>query len=184
MTLTEHDIEQAIAPKSDQLNAIDLVGGPVVVTIDNATKGNLEQPVNIHLAEFPKRPFKPSKSMLRVIVTAYGKIVEAWAGQRMELYRDPNVTYGGAKVGGIKIAALTGIDKPFTVPLLEARKVTPHQVKPLAASAAPVAASVSDAQIEDADTVDVLRELWFHATAEQKQVIEARVDELQAATDE
>lgn len=179
-TLTEHDIELAIAPKSDQLNSVDLVGGPVVVTIQNATKGNAEQPVNINLAEFPRRPFKPSKSMLRAIVTAWGKKVDAWAGQRMELYRDPNVTYGGTKVGGIKISALTGIDKPFTIPLLEARKVTPHQVKPLAHDAPPVPVSVSDQQIEDTPDVDVLRELWKVATPAQQQRIVQRVEELNA----
>lgn len=184
MDLTEEDIKQAIAPKSDQLNAVDLVGGPVIVTIERSSKGSIDQPVNIHLTEFPKRPFRPSKSMIRVIATAWGMKTDAWVGQRMELYRDPNVPYAGAKVGGIKIAALTGIDKSFTLPLLEARKVIPHTVKPLPMDAAPVAASVSDQQIEDADTVDTLRELWFHGTPTQKARIGARVDELLAVSGE
>lgn len=183
MTLTPEDIQQAIAPKSDQLNAVDLVTGAVIVTVANVTKGSPEQPVNINLTEFPRRPYKPSKSMLRIIVEAWGNKAEQWAGRRMELYRDPDVTYGGEKVGGIKISALSHIEKPVTLPLMEQRKIRPHTVKPLPQDATPVAASISDEQIIDATTVEELRELWHHADAMQKKAIEQRVQELQEAAD-
>ena len=182
--LTPEDIQQAIAPKSDQLNAIDLVTGPVIVTIETAEKGNAEQPVNIHLAEFPKRPYKPSKSMLRTIVEGWGTNAPTWAGKRLELYRDPNVTYGGEKVGGIKISGMSHIDKPVTIPVLEQRKIKPHTAKPLPANAPTVAPSISDEQIADATTIDELRELWQHGDDMQKKAIEYRVTELQEATDE
>ena len=177
--LTPEDIQQAIAPKSDQLNAIDLVTGPVVVTVENAAKGNAEQPVVIHLTEFPKRPYKPSKSMLRVIVEGWGTTAPNWAGKRLELYRDPNVTYGGEKVGGIKISGMSHIDKPVVIPLMEQRKIKPHTAKPLPADAPTVAPSISDEQIADATTVDELRELWKHGDPMQKKAIEHRVAELQ-----
>lgn len=176
--LTPEDIQQAIAPKSDQLNAVDLVAGPVVATIENATKGTDEQPVHLHLTEFPKRPYKPSKSMIRVIATAWGMDAKKWVGQRLELYRDPNVPYAGEKVGGIKISAMSGIDRPVVVPLMEQRKIRPHTAKPLPADAAPVAPSISDEQIADATTIEQLRDLWHHGDDMQKKAIEHRVQEL------
>ena len=52
---------QSIAPKSDQLNAEDLLTGPRTFTITEVVEGNAEQPVNVHLAEMPGRPWRPSK---------------------------------------------------------------------------------------------------------------------------
>ena len=62
------DISTAAAPRSDQINADDLIGGPQLVTITEVRKGNDEQPVEIVTAEFgPRRPYKPGKSMIRVL---------------------------------------------------------------------------------------------------------------------
>ena len=48
------DISDTLAPNSDQLDAVDLIGGPRTFTITKVSKGNAEQPVNVHLAEFPR----------------------------------------------------------------------------------------------------------------------------------
>ena len=45
------DISQAAQPKSDQLNADDLIGGPQLVTITEVRKGSSEQPVEIVTTE-------------------------------------------------------------------------------------------------------------------------------------
>ena len=64
------DISRTIEPKSDQINADDLIGGPRTVTITDITKGTPEQPVNVVTAEYgPGRPYKPSKSMRRELAT-------------------------------------------------------------------------------------------------------------------
>ena len=64
------DLTSTIVPRSDQINADDLLAGPVTVTITEVRKGNAEQPVDVVLDLFgPGRPFKPSKSMRRVMVT-------------------------------------------------------------------------------------------------------------------
>src|SRR5688572_1344037 len=86
------DLTKSIEPKSDQLNAEDLLTGPVTVTIERVTEGSAEQPVDVHLVEFPGRPYRPSKSMRRVMVSAWGKEAAVYAGRRMALYRDPEVT--------------------------------------------------------------------------------------------
>lgn len=126
------DLTDSIAPKSDQLNAEDLIGGPLTFTIERVTKGSAEQPVNIHLVERPGRAYRPSKSMRRVFVAAWGKQTDPYAGRRFTVYRDPDVKFGGQPVGGIKISHLSHIEKKMTIWLTETRGVRkPHDVEPL-----------------------------------------------------
>lgn len=111
------DLTDSIAPKSDQLDAVDLLSGPRTFTIEKVSKHNAEQPFNFHLAEFP-RVWRPGKSMRRVIVAAWGPDATKYAGQRITLYCDPSVEFGGAAVGGSRISHMSGLDKPLKVPLL------------------------------------------------------------------
>lgn len=111
------DMTESLAPKSDQIDAIDLVAGPRTFTIEKVTKHNVEQPFNFHLAEFD-RVWRPGKSMRRVIAAAWGVDASKYAGQRVTLYCDNSVEFGGAAVGGTRISHMTGIDKPLKVPLL------------------------------------------------------------------
>ena len=127
------DITETTAPKSDQQNFDDYVAGPRTVTISEVTKGSVEQPVDIGLVEFPGRPYKPSKSMRRVLVAAWGPEASAYVGRKMTLFGDPTVKFGGQVVGGIKIAALSHIDKRMTLSLTTTRgKRAPFNVEPLA----------------------------------------------------
>ena len=126
------DLTESIAPKSDQLNADDLIGGPVTVTIQEVVKGSPEQPVDVRLVEFPGRAYRPSKSMRRVMVLAWGPEASAYAGRRLTLYRNPEITFGKDKVGGIEISHLSDLDKPLTVALTATRgKRKAFTVKPL-----------------------------------------------------
>lgn len=126
------DITETLAPKSDQLNAEDLLTGPRTVTVEKVTKGSIEQPVDIHLVEFPGRPFKPSKTVRRIIVAAWGAEASAYTGRRLTLYRDPEIKFGPEKVGGIRVSHLSHIDKPLTISLTETRgKRKPHRIEPL-----------------------------------------------------
>lgn len=115
------DMTSAIAPKSDQLNADDLIAGPRTFTIDKVEEGNAEQPVNVHLVEFPGRPFRPSKTVSRLMVSAWGPDSTAYAGQRITLYRDPAVKFGAMAVGGIRLSHMSGITKRLTVALTTTR---------------------------------------------------------------
>lgn len=157
------DLTESIAPKSDQLNAEDLLTGPRTFTIEKVNAGNPEQPVNVHLKEFPGRPYRPSKSMRRLLVSAWGKEAAAYTGRRLTLYRNPEITFGKDKVGGIEIAEMSHLDKPLTVALTVTRgKRKNFTVKPLTE---PVARDfLAEAKNLGGD-VDGLRALWMDAQA-------------------
>ncbi|WP_170228539.1 hypothetical protein [Nesterenkonia populi] len=97
------------------------MAGPVTVTISEVTRGNAEQPVNVHLHEFPGRPFKPSKSMRRVMAQAWGTDGEQYTNRILTLYRDPTVKFAGEAIGGIRISEISHIDKPLKVALTVTR---------------------------------------------------------------
>ena len=127
------DLSDTIVPRSDQLNAEDLLTGPRTFTVEKVTKGSAEQPVDIHLVEFPRRPFRPSKTVRRILVAAWGPDASTYVGRRMTLYRDPAVKFGGMDVGGIRVSHLSHIDKPLSVALTVSRgKRQPYTVQPLA----------------------------------------------------
>lgn len=117
------DLSQAIIAKSDQLNASDLIGGPQTVTIAEVREGNADQPVQIHLVEWPGRPFKPSKTVLRILSHAWGLETDDWPqGARMTVFRDAPVKWAGEEVGGIRVSHLSHIPEPFKIALRESQK--------------------------------------------------------------
>lgn len=126
------DMSKTIVPKSDQLNAEDLLSGPRTVTIKEVRRGSAEQPVDIHLEEFD-RPFKPSKTVRRLLVVAWGADAAAYVGRRMTLFRDPAVRFGGAEVGGIRISHMSHLETRLSVALTVTKgRRTPYVVEPLA----------------------------------------------------
>jgi hypothetical protein len=172
------DMTETIAPKSDQLNADDLMTGPRTFTIEKVSRGTAEQPVDVHLVEFPGRPFKPSKSMRRVMVAAWGSNAANYSGQRLTLYRDAEITFGRDKVGGIRISHMSGIDKALTLALTVTRgKRSPYVVKPLADE--PAAIKPADKPASDnAARIAELRAEWKTADDERRLDIEADVARL------
>jgi hypothetical protein len=177
------DITQALAPKSDQLDAVDLLGSPPqVFTITSVSEGNAEQPVQIGLAEFP-RVWRPSKGMLRVLAHCWGKVTAEWVGRKVELYCDPDVMFGPDRVGGVRISRLSNIEKRTPVPMIIKRgKGGSWNVDPLPADAAPVAKAepLTEAMIACATDKAQLG-AWWKAHPDQRAAIEARVAELDAA---
>lgn len=130
--MTGFDMTESIVPRSDQLNAEDLLTGPRTFTIERVSKGSTEQPVDVHLVENPGRPFKPSKTVRRLMVGAWGSDASAYVGKRMTLYRDPDVRFGGMATGGIRVSHMSHIDKPLTMVLAISKgKRAPYVVKPL-----------------------------------------------------
>ncbi|MGP9782568.1 hypothetical protein ACT3UQ_08920 [Glutamicibacter sp. AOP12-B1-11] len=133
------DLSHAIQAKSDQLNAIDLIGGPQTFQIERVEdKGRVDQPIWVHLVGHQGRPWKPSKTALRLLThdRAWGVDGDAYAGRWITLYRDPEVTWGGEAVGGIQISAMSHIESAFTEKLNVARhKRKPFTVQKLEAPA-------------------------------------------------
>jgi hypothetical protein len=145
------DLTAAIAPKSDQINAEDLLAGPRTFTIAEVREGSAEQPVNVHLVESPGKPFRPSKTVLRIFVTAWGKDSSTFAGQRITLYRDPTVRFGGQDVGGIRVSHMSGITKPLKLALAVSKgKRSQYVVDPLPDAPAPVQAAPTVDELIDA----------------------------------
>jgi len=169
------DLTETIAPKSDQINAEDLLTGPRTFTVERVSAGSAEQPVNVHLVELPGRPYRPSKSMRRVLVSAWGKEASAYTGRRLTLYRDPEVTFGRDKVGGIKISHLSHIDQRLSIALTVTRgKRAPHVVEPLPdAPTEPTAEQVAASTDQNE-----LREWYRRSSPERQEQIKARAAEL------
>ena len=157
------DLTKSTEPKSDQQNFDDYVAGPKTVTITEVKQGTPDQPVEVHLVEFPGRPFKPSKSMRRVLVAAWGVKSDVYAGRQMTLFGDPTVKFGGQAVGGIRISHLSHIDKPLTVALTVTRgKRAPFVVQPIGVDET---VDTLTAALLEAETVAELQAAWGRARA-------------------
>ena len=143
------DLTPACAPKSDQINADDLIGGPITVTVVRVVDGPdpIGQPIEIVLAEC--KPYRPSKGMRRVLLAAWGKDPRQWpTPARMTLYRDPSVRFGSETVGGIRVSHLSGIPGRLDLPMtLTKGKRTLHRVEPLVDVVDPVQAAIDDVAV-------------------------------------
>ena len=127
------DLRATIKPKSDQLNADDLIAGPLTIRIADVQVSAGEQPVAIHFDGDGGKPYKPGKAMRRVLVAAWGADGAAYIGRSLTLYRDEDVMFGGVLVGGIRISHLSHLNKPLTMALAFAKsKRKPFTVQPLA----------------------------------------------------
>jgi hypothetical protein len=157
------DIADTIEANSDQVNAEDLLAGPVTVRITSVERGSKEQPVFIHTDVFEGRTYRPAKSMRRILVAAWGPEAANYVGRQITIYTDPTVKWAGQEVGGIRISALSHIDKPLTVALTVSRgKRAPFTVQPLSAADDWITA------FNEAETVAQLQAAW-------KGALEARV---------
>lgn len=140
------------APKSDQLNADDLVSGPKTITITGVEIKMGDQPVSIFYEGDNGKPFKPCKGMRRIMVEFWGDDANAYFGRSLTLYRDPTVTWSGAKIGGARISHMSHIDGPKTTALTISKAVRkPYTVQPLAVEPAkPAAPEISAADLSAA----------------------------------
>lgn len=129
-------ISETTKPNSQQVNAEDLLSKPRTVTITRVEDGTEEQPVFIHTAEFPGRTYRPSKSMRRVLETIWGDDTDPYIGRSLTIFRNPEITFGREKTGGIEISHMTNIDKPVQLALMVSRgKRKAFIVQPLTVAA-------------------------------------------------
>lgn len=134
------DLSRTIAPKSDQINADDLIAGDKTIRITrvSADPSSPEQPISINFEGDNGKPYKPCKSMRRVMVTLWGADGASYPGRWLVLYRDPEVQFGGMKVGGIRIRAMSDIkgDQVLALTASKARRAayTVKKFNPPAAS--------------------------------------------------
>lgn len=119
------DISQHIAPKSDQLNGDDLLAGDRIIHIREVKVLGVgkEQPIWIYFDGDGGRPWKPCKTMARLLANLWkSPDTSTWVGKSAHLYHDPEVTWAGAKVGGIRVRAVSHMDAPRQVAISESQK--------------------------------------------------------------
>lgn len=127
------DMSLTVAAKSDQLNADDLLGRTITVRITSVRGSDApDQPVSIGYEGDGGKPYKPCKSMRRVLLHCWGKDGQSYVGRSMTLYCDPKVKFGGLEVGGIRISHLSHIGQPMTMALTASKaNKKPYTVQPL-----------------------------------------------------
>jgi hypothetical protein len=137
------DLSGTIAPKSDQLNADDLIVGPITIKVTKVELRAGEQPIAINFDGDGGKPYMPGKSMRRVMVKLWGPDGNAYIGRSMTIFRDEKVRFGGMAVGGIRISHMTDIPETTTMALTETRASRkPFTVHPLVIDAPPDKAAI------------------------------------------
>jgi hypothetical protein len=175
------DLRTTILPKSDQINADNLIGGPITIKV---TKVSLcpeaEQPIAINFEGDNGKPFKPGKSMRRVLVNVWGPDGNAYTGRSMTLYRDDKVQFGGLAVGGIRISHMSNIKAPVTMALTATRaNRKPFTVKPLIEDGA--AELIANAESAAGQGVIAYQAFWTALTKAQREGLLPRHDALKAS---
>ena len=134
---------KTIEPKSDQLNADDLLGKKnIVIKITKVSLLSGDQPLAINYENDNGKPYKPGKSMRRVLIHVWGPDANVWVGRTMALYCDPKVRFGGVDVGGIRISHMSDIKEPITMALTVTRaNRKPFTVQPMPNRSAPPASA-------------------------------------------
>lgn len=132
--MSNTDVSFALEAKSDQLNAVDIMGTDLIIKIREVRVNQGDQPVSVFFEGDHNRPWKPSKGMLRILAGAWGRDSSAWVGKHAKLFFEPSVIYAGKPVGGVRIRSLSDIPangltfaltinrqkrEPYIVPLLK-----------------------------------------------------------------
>lgn len=117
------DLSGTLETKSDQLNAVDLLPGPITVQVVSVKKvEDKKQPTHIEITGGYKT-YKPCLGMRRILAAAWGLDGSVYVGRSMTLYRDPDIEYSNQATGGIRIAALSDMPKPLDIRLIESKRL-------------------------------------------------------------
>lgn len=163
------DMSRFTEAKSDQLNADDLIGVSRTLTVTKVSGAEGDQPIAIHYEGDNGKPFKPCKTIRRVLLAIWGRYANDYVGRSMTVYRDDSVQFGGLQVGGIRISHMTGIDKETVVvvakskgkkagmkilPLVLDQRQTSARQTPQQWVASHIEAVDDAAQVEDLDVIE------------------------------
>lgn len=186
MNATVEDLRGTIIPKSDQLNAEQLLNGDLTITVADVRMGTDDQPVVIHYDGEEGHPYKPAKTMRKLLIFAWGEDGRQWIGKSMTLYNDQAVRFGGMVVGGIRISHLSHIEREISLSLTATKgKKAQHTILPLeVVTVADVLKAIAAAS--DRNSLNAAKVAAMKLTGERdvKQAIDAynaRVKELKGA---
>jgi hypothetical protein len=184
-----NDMREVIVPRSDQLNSDDLIAGPMTIKITKVDiRPGTEQPVSVWFEEDNGKPWKPCKSMCRAMVICWGPDASQYIGKSLTIYCDPQITWGGMAVGGIRISHMSHIDNTQTMALTATKgKKKPFTVKPLAAPkpVPPPPLEIDTKLLVDADVAANLgvisyQRFWKSLTNVQRNMLLPEHDKLKA----
>ena len=124
------DLSGTIKAKSDQLNADDLIAGPITIQVEGITRvSDPKQPIHIYYYGCEGKPFKPCLTVRRILIALWGKDGSQWANRFMNLYVDASVSFGSQKnIGGLRVNAVSHIVSAATISLTVRRGMKQHFV--------------------------------------------------------
>lgn len=149
-------LQQALAPKSDQLNADDLIttNKTIVISGVNINLGS-EQKIIINYHGDNGKPWKPSKGMGRVLTEILGGDPDQWAGQTVELFRNKEIRFGKEKCGGIQICGMSAVRNVTTLLITTSKgKKSSITINPIAAIGAAKQQRAPAQQQQSSEQVD------------------------------
>ena len=112
------DMRDTVEIKSDQLNAEDLLSGPITITITGVKKlSDKQQPIAISFDGDKGKPWKPCKGMRVLLMAKWGINAALYKGRKVTIYNDPSVKWAGEPYGGIRVSHMDNVDGDFIFPL-------------------------------------------------------------------
>lgn len=155
-----NDMSGTIIAKSDQINAADIIGNPITMTVREVqikAAGSDDQPVSIYF-EGERKAFRPCKGVRRLLVHAWGADANNYIGRSLTLFCDPSVTWAGKEEGGLRVSHMSNIEGEFVFSMRTSRASTkPYKILPLAN--APKANARQTAEQWAADHINGLGEI-------------------------
>lgn len=182
----DKDVTKAIQARSDQLNADDLIGGPITIKITDVDVRGGDQPIQVSYEGDGGRPWRPCKTAARCLAAIWGPNAAEWVGLSCTIYNDPAVTWAGAAVGGIRVSHMVGLDKPRSLQLAKTRgKKGAVTIKPLAVetetppAAAPDNTAALKAARDAANKGSEVFRKWWTDNADMRDAAKTIIKELQ-----
>lgn len=181
-----------IVRKTDQWNNEDFISGSRVFTISHVTEGKEQVPYDIHFTDGDGKCWRPSNGMLELLWRLWGDDSKDWAGRRVELFRDPSVKIGREVVGGIRVRAMSHIDKPMSPQITVSRGTKKaYTVQPLSDAPTPQATPTREERIQaalkaihDATNATTLANVWERIEAGGLDQEQALIDASTQRTDQ
>lgn len=171
------DVTKAMAPKSDQWNAEDFIGGPKTIKITGVNvQSSTEQPVWISFENDDGRVWKPAKTVTRTLAAIWGHDASRWVGLSCTIYCDPTITWAGVACGGIRISHMEGLTSPRTLMLSKSKgKRAATVVKPLVVepTVTPPTRDLRAEMESVAGDDEAKRKWWSGLTADEREQVRA-----------
>lgn len=102
------------------------VGNGLLVTIDRVDMENVAldgEPKTEKAVLYFREEVKPlvlnSTNADRIGEITGSQQTEDWAGQKIVVYNDPEVTFGGTRMGGIRVRTPSSADLPTSAPIVQ-----------------------------------------------------------------